>query len=162
MFWLIIDTNYNFAARPTTKSILAAPEQEFLTGTKSKNDKYQFMHEPQMFRDSLTTVRPIRHTTATAERKPPSFASHSYPQLAQGQSDHDDHHGTEHKHQLMEYLRPNFNNKEDLNVTRFDPLAALFTNQFTITTTKGSLISDLFSLWLQSKKEKKKNQFSLA
>ena len=120
------------------------------------------MHEPQMFRDSLTTVRPIRHTTATAERKPPSFASHSYPQLAQGQSDHDDHHGTEHKHQLMDYLRPNFNNKEDLNVTRFDPLAALFTNQFTTTTTKGSLISDLFSLWLQSKKEKKKNQFSLA
>ena len=110
------------------------------------------MHEPQMFRDSLTTVRPIRHTTATAERKPPLFASHSYPQLAQGQSDHDDHHGTEHKHQLMDYLRPNFNNKEDLNVTRFDPLAALFTNQFTTTTTnKGSLISDLFSLWLQSK-----------
>ena len=112
------------------------------------------MHEPQMFRNSLTTVRPIRRTTKTTERGTSLFASHSYPQLAQGQSDHDDHHGTEHKHQLMDYLRPNFNNKEDLNVTRFDPLAALFTNQFTITTTKGCLISDFFfSFWLQSKKK---------
>ena len=48
----------------------------------------------------------------------------------------------------MDYLRPNFNNKEDLNVTRFDPLAALFTNEFTITTTEGGLISESFSLWL--------------
>ena len=104
------------------------------------------MHEPQMFRNSLTTTRPIRRTTKTTERGTSLFASHSYPQLAKGQSDHDDHHGTENKHQLMDYLRPNFNNKEDLNVTRFDPLAALFTNQFTITTTKGGLISESFSL----------------
>lgn len=110
------------------------------------------MHEPQMFRDSLTTVRPIRRTTKTTERGTSLFASHSYPQLAQGQSDHDDHHGTENKHQLMDYLRPNFNNKEDLNVTRFDPLAALFTNEFTSSTTKGGLISKSFSLLPQSSK----------
>ena len=63
---------------------MAAPEEEFPSGTKPKKDKYQFMHEPQMFRNSLTTVRPIRRTTKTTERGTSLFTSHSYPQLAQG------------------------------------------------------------------------------
>ena len=63
-----------------------------------------------VFRASSTTARPIR-STASAKRKPTLLPSNFYPQLAQEPSDHDHYSDSEES----DYLKPDFNNKEDLN-----------------------------------------------
>ena len=85
-------------------------------------------------RNRITTRAPFTTKSTTTEKEPQTFTSHFYPQLAQ---DHTHDHSHVKKKQHIDFLRPNFNNEEDPNVTRFDPLAALFSDQFTTATAHG-------------------------
>ena len=115
-------------ARPTTKSILA----EVAMQSHIFKPKFQFMHEPEKFKEgpmkmrSTTTKSPMttkRIINFEDDTQAPPF----YPQLVQNKPDQD-------LKNMAVSINPNFNNKENMNVTKFDPLAGLFEDMFKITT----------------------------
>ena len=103
-------------ARPTTKSVLA--ELEF----PSNHDriKYQFMHDPELFKMTRTTTRSTRRSTTRTTTRSTTKSNH-YPQLFNS--------GAVTENAIN--FRPNFNNQESTQTTRADPLSGLFSHSFT-------------------------------